>query len=83
MKGANYMIRTNPPFNAKRYLLNLNTGEIHDLIKETPMCYIDHINHEHISMHDTYFDAEITASIHGTGFPANGCHFCNPSKDRG
>lgn len=77
------MIRQNPPFNGKRYLLNLNTGEIHDLEKEVAMCHIDDIKSEHISMHDSYTSAEVTCCVFKPHLLPNGCHFCNPSKDRG
>lgn len=32
------MIRNNPPFNGKRFLLNKNTNEIHDLLNEKSDC---------------------------------------------
>ena len=40
------MRRHEPPFNGKRFLLNQNTGEIHDLDNETYSCHIDKIEKE-------------------------------------
>ena len=77
------MIRQNPPFNGMRYLLNLNTGEIHDLEKEATMCNIDDIKSEHICMCNNYDEAQISAAILCPNHLPNGCYFCNPSKDRG
>ena len=37
------MRRANTPFNGKQFILNQNTGEIHDLDRETPLCCIDKI----------------------------------------
>ena len=45
------MRRYTSPFNGKRYVLNKNTGEIHDLDRETSHCRINDIA------------SEITASI--------------------
>ena len=44
------MRRSQTPFNGKRFLLNINTGEIHDLDNETAECKIDKIKPEHIRM---------------------------------
>lgn len=76
------MRRYNPPFNRKRYLINKNTGEIHDLDKETDSCHINSIKHEHIYMTDSYEDALVYAVFSGIPSP-NGCHYCIPSKDIG
>lgn len=75
------MRRYNPPFNGKRFVLNKNTGEIHDLDNETNLCHIGDIKAEHILNCDTYEDA----AIHGIFFnlSPNGCHYCLPSKDKG
>lgn len=77
------MIRYQSPFNGKRYLLNTNTGEIHDLMRETPSCQIDNIKPEHIHMADSYEEAAIYVNICLDSFRLNGCHYCNPSKDMG
>lgn len=37
------MRRNYPPYNGKRFLLNLSTNEIHDLDFETKNCQIDEI----------------------------------------
>lgn len=41
MEGELIMRRSQTPFNGKRFLLNINTGEIHDLDNETAECKID------------------------------------------
>ena len=47
------MRRVNAPCNGKQFILNQNTGEIHDLDRETPLCSIDKIDAEHIFACDT------------------------------
>lgn len=76
------MHRNYSPFNGKRFILNTNTGEIHDLDHETDACKIDSIKHEHIYACDTYHDAELY-QIFITTPPCNGCHYCIPSKGKG
>lgn len=77
------MRRYNSPFNGKRYLLNKNTGEIHDLDNETESCHVDFISPEHIYMADSYEEVQLHAVlIENIGNP-NGCHYCIPSKDNG
>lgn len=76
------MRRYNSPFNGKRYLLNTNTGEIHDLDNETDSCHIDKINPKHIYMDDSYQNCLIYARIFG--YPnSNGCFYCLHEKDNG
>lgn len=53
------MRRCNSPFNGKQFVLNKNTGEIHDLDRETPQCQIDEIKPEHVFNCDTYTEAVI------------------------
>lgn len=77
------MIRYNSPFNGKRFLLNTNTGEIHDLNKETNNCQIDEIIQDHIYMADTYTEAELHSVLVDSNGNPNGCHYCIPSKDNG
>lgn len=48
------MRRSQAPFNGKRFLLNINTGEIHDLDNEIAECKIDKIKPEHIRMDNSY-----------------------------
>ena len=70
------------PFNGYRYVLNRATGEIHDLDNETPQCHIDEINPDNVLNCISYEDAALRAaflSVNG----ANGCFYCNPSKDNG
>lgn len=76
------MRRFKPPFNGKRFLLNTNTGEIHDLDNETDSCHIDEINLNHIRMDDSYMNCLIHAKI--LGCPnSNGCFYCLKEKDNG
>ena len=49
------MRRCNSPFNGNRYVLNKNTGEIHDLDRETSCCRINDIKSEHIFMRKLLF----------------------------
>jgi hypothetical protein len=52
--------RFRSPYNGKRYLVNTNTNQIHDLDKEDTdenACQIDEIKHEHIKMYDYHFEA--------------------------
>lgn len=53
------MRRSQAPFNGKRFLLNINTGEIHDLDNETAECKIDEIKPEHIRMDNSYMSCLI------------------------
>lgn len=76
------MVRMQRPFNGKRFILNLNTGEIHDLFYETPECRIDEIRPDHVRAYDSYEQAEIAARVRGTTH-VNGCHYCNSSRDTG
>lgn len=76
------MRRYNPPFNGKRYILNHNTHEVHDLDCETAACQIDEIKPEHVLNCDTYSEAEI-ASIMLDNYQCNGCAFCIPKENTG
>lgn len=76
------MRRYQSPFNGNRYLLNLSTGEIHDLDCEPPQCNIDAISPENIYNCESYMSAEIWAHIQQCPNP-NGYHYCNLSKDNG
>lgn len=76
------MRRYNPPYNGKRYLLNTNSGEIHDLDNETSNCQINEIRREHICMGDTYQECLVTSKI--SGYPdSNGCCYCLKERDIG
>ena len=55
------MRRSQTPFNGKRFLLNINTSEIHDLDNETAECKIDKIKPEHIRMDNSYMSCLIYA----------------------
>lgn len=76
------MRRYKSPFNGYRFLLNKNTGEIHDLDAETSNCRIDQIRPEHIVMAKSYTDCQIRSAMLKcpTG---NGCFYCLPQNDRG
>ena len=76
------MRRYKAPFNGSRYVLNEATGEIHDLDRETSLCQIDEMNPFNVINCTSYEDAALRAaflSVNG----ANGCYYCNPSKDNG
>lgn len=75
------MRRFHPPFNGKRYLLNINTGEIHDLDNETEDCQIDEIKPEHIRMEDTYMSSLILSKMLGCQ-DGNGCFYCLRDKNQ-
>ena len=60
-RKGNAMRRYNPPFNGKQFVLNKNTGEIHDLDNETPNCKIDEIKPEHVINCVDYINASIRA----------------------
>ena len=74
------MRRFQMPFNGKRYLLNINTGEIHDLDNEASECQIDKINPEHIRTEDSYMSCLILSKM--LNCPSgNGCYYCLRDKD--
>lgn len=77
------MRRYSSPFNGKRYLLNTNTGEIHDLDNETDYCHINDIKHEHIWMDTSYMNCVIAAAMMCSNKKANGCYYCLKEKDNG
>ncbi len=76
------MRRYNPPFNGNRYVLNKSTGEIHDLDNETTHCQIDEMDFQNVLNCVSYEDAALRAAFLSV-YGANGCHYCNPSKDNG
>lgn len=73
-------IRPYSPYDGKRYLLNLNTCEIHDLQNEQTNCQIDEIKESHVSMYDTYEEAEISGIFNCHVQKPNGCRWCLPGK---
>lgn len=75
------MRRNYPPYNNKRFLLNLGTNELHDLDKETSNCQIDEINTSNLKMFDTLQEALIHLAF--TGKATNGCYWCNKELDKG
>lgn len=74
------MIRYNPPFNGKRYILNKNTCEVHDLDREQINCRINEISKEHIYGCDSYSDAQMYC-IMVLQRECNGCAYCMPEKN--
>ena len=66
------MRRSQTPFNGKRFLLNINTGEIHDLDNATAECNIDKIKPEHIRMDNSYMSCLIYTKMMGCP-NGNGC----------
>ena len=62
------------------YLLNTNTGEVHNLKNIKDRCHIDLIskkNKKYITQKK--FDNSLTSTINGKSI--NGCRFCNSKKD--
>ena len=57
------MRRNDAPFNGKQCILNKNTGEIHNLDRESPLCFIDKIDTDNIFACDTYAEAVLFASV--------------------
>lgn len=75
------MRRTEAPFNGKRFILEKNTGKIHDLERETESCRIGEINTDDIMSCDTYAEAVLFASV--MGIERDGCAHCMPERHRG
>lgn len=76
------MRRNGPPYDGKRYILNKNTLEVHDLDCEQSSCRINEIKDEHIYSCDSYSEAEIY-SIMLLQRNCNGCAYCMPEKNNG
>ncbi len=76
------MRRFNPPFNGKRYVLNENTLEVHDLDREQSSCRINEIKDEHVYSCDSYSEAELR-SVMVLQRGCNGCAYCMPEKNNG
>ena len=68
------MRRQGYPYNGKRYLLNTNSNELHDLDNESSLCQIDQILYEHIKMFD-YLEDGLSYQREKTG-KQNGCYWC-------
>lgn len=75
------MRRNYIPFNGKRYLLNTQTNEIHDLDNESPNCQINEISRFNIQMFDTLEEVQVYLVFMGK--PTNGCYWCLKSLDKG
>lgn len=77
------MRRYNAPYCGKRYLLNTNTGEIHDLdFEKKDECKINKISVEHVVMYSSLERALNNAHFH-TDKICNGCAHCLPKYDIG
>ena len=76
------MRRYNYPYNGKQYVLNKNTFEVHDLIRETSSCRINEIKSDHVFNCDSYTEAEMYARMFYKG-SCNGCAYCMPEKNTG
>lgn len=76
------MRRSESPYNGKRYILNTNTFEVHDLDREQTGCRINEIKIEHIYSCDSYTEAEVH-SIIVLNQRCNGCAYCMPEKNNG
>ena len=70
------------PYNGNQFVLNRNTGEVHDLDKETPSCQINDIKPEHVVNVASYEDAQLRGIFLANG-KVNGCYYCLPSKNNG
>lgn len=68
------MRRYYAPFNGNRYVLNKNTGEIHDLDNECPECRIDDIKPEHVINCPSFEDAQLRRAF--MSFYNDGCYYC-------
>lgn len=75
------MRRNYSPYNGKRFLLNTQTNELHDLDKETDNCQINEISNSHIQMFDTLQEAKIYLIFMDKIL--NGCYWCNKEFDKG
>lgn len=62
------------PYNGRRYLLNRNTNELHDLDNEKLECEINKIRTDHIEMFDT-LEAGLARQRALFG-KQNGCYWC-------
>lgn len=56
------MIRHNYPYMGKRFVLNTNENEVHDLLNEQAQCNINGIKHDHIRMHGSLTSAFLIKS---------------------
>ena len=76
------MRRSYYPYNGKRYVLNKNTLEVHDLDRETNYCKVNDIKSDHVHNCNTYLDAEMYARMFLKG-SCNGCAYCMSEKNTG
>lgn len=77
------MRRHKHPFNGKRYVLNMSTGEIHDLDNENKNCKIAKISPNNIFNCSSYEEARIYAVMVSNYLKPNGCYYCMPFKNKG
>lgn len=78
------MRRYNAPYFGKEYLLNTNTGEIHDLDNEDKdNCKINKISVEHVVTFSSIEQAFRDAHLFTDKKLINGCAHCLPNYDLG
>ena len=75
------MRRYGAPYYGKRFLLNTNTYEVHDLDNEKDNCRINEIRLEHIEMFDTLLDVKVRLAF--LRKKLNGCYYCLTRFDIG
>lgn len=74
------MRRYHFPYKGLQYLLNTNTGEIHDLDNEDDFCLIDDILPEHVYNCESYTHALLAADQLCPDKHPNGCFYCLHEK---
>jgi len=75
------MRRHKYPYNGSRYVLNMSTGEVHDLDHETDNCKIDLIHSDNVYNCDSYQQAAVHQALKRAN--CNGCYYCLREKDNG
>ena len=69
------------PYLGKKFLLNVNTYEVHDLDNEKVNCQISEIKREHVEMYDSL--KEVKTAVIFRGKKLNGCYYCLRREDIG
>lgn len=69
------MRRPETSYDGKRYLLNRNTGEIHDLDNEQSQCKIDEITN-FLTGNDLSALVTLGKTLIGKKHKINGCYYC-------
>ena len=63
------------------YLVNKNTGEVHDLKNNKPRCGIDKMSSKNKKFLSTSEYTELMANGKFNNKTVNGCRYCNPNAD--